>query len=222
MVVMISGLNLAGYILSKIFGERKGMAMIGFFGGFISSTAMNLSLAEQSKEKGNAIQTKSLLLALFLAQAASLILTEIELFIVNRELSIKAAIPIGTAILILFAFALFNYRTFSSKKAVRMKRDIATKSPFTLSEALIFGGIFSVMMLTIKVLFTYIGNTGLYITSAFSGLISLDAITVTVAEVTGNGVSISDGLALIMLSIVMSILQKIIVLILFAEKKINM
>lgn len=217
-VVLISGLNFAGYILNKIFGEKKGMALTGFFGGFVSSTAVNLSLAEQSKSKKGSIHTSALLLALFLAQAASLLLTQLELFILNRGLFFKAVLPINTVIFILLAFAIYFYR--SHEKTMQMDKTVNMKSPFTLSQALLFGGIFSAMMLSIKVLFAYIGNTGLYITALFSGLISLDAMTVTVAEITGNGgIAMEQGMTLLLLGIIMSIVQKIAALMLFAERK---
>ena len=226
-VVLISGLNFVGYILSKVFGERKGMAMTGFFGGFVSSTAVNLSLAEQSKTKVGHLPVKALLLALFLAQAASLMLTEIELFVLNRELFSAALIPLTTTIVLLLAFGYYSYKTCDYKKPAKLKNKVNIKSPFTLSQALIFGGIFSGMMLTIKILFEYIGDAGLYITSLFSGLISLDAMTVTIAEIThsstdiatGTNIDVPKGLQILLLGVIMSIVQKIIVLLFFAEKK---
>jgi len=218
-VVLISGLNFAGYILNKIFGARKGMAVTGFFGGFVSSTAVNLSLAEQSKTKAKQLPIKALLLALFLAQAASLMLTEIELFVLNRELFYAATPALGAVTMLLLSLAYYSYRTCTHKKEAKFKKEVHIKSPFTLSQALLFGGIFSAMMLTIKILFQYIGNAGLYLTSMFSGLISLDAMTVTVAEVTGTSVELSTGLELLLLGVITSIIQKIVVLLFFAEPK---
>jgi uncharacterized membrane protein (DUF4010 family) len=227
-VVLISGLSFTGYILNKIVGERKGMALTGFFGGFVSSTAVNLSLAEQSKEKR--FPTGALLLALFLAQASSLILTCIELFVLNRPLFMAAILPLAITIAALFGLSIFYYRS-RSKKKTQLKKAVKMRSPFTLSQALIFGGIFSVMMLTIKILFNYIGDAGLYVTSIFSGLISLDAMTVTIAEVAKgaavtttseaitNAISIDTGLQLIILGVIASIVQKIIALFFLADKK---
>ncbi|MDP4008448.1 MAG: DUF4010 domain-containing protein [Candidatus Peregrinibacteria bacterium] len=219
-IVLISGLNFAGYILSKVFGERKGMALTGFFGGFASSTAVNLILAEQSKSKKGQIQTKTLLLALFLAQVASLILTEIELFVLNKELFIKAIPSITTVIVVLLLLAYYSYKTCTNKpeNTIKFEGEVNVKSPFTLSQALMFGGIFSAMMLTIKILFAYIGNAGLYITSLFSGLISLDAMTVTIAE-TSAAISLDTSLQLLILGIIASIIQKIIVLFFLANKQ---
>ncbi len=221
-VVLISGLSFTGYILNKIMGAKKGMALTGFFGGFVSSTAVNLSLSEQSKE--SRFPTGALLLALFLAQASSLMLTCIELFVLNRPLFMAAILPLAITIGSLFGLSFFYYRS-RQKKKTHLKKEVKMKSPFTLSEALLFGGIFSAMMLTIKILFNYIGDAGLYITSIFSGLISLDAMTVTVAEVAKetpevvNSVSIDMGLQLLLLGIIASIVQKIIALFFLAGKE---
>ena len=50
MVVFISGISFAGYILVKWFGE-KGIEMTGIFGGLVSSTAVATSFAERSKKE---------------------------------------------------------------------------------------------------------------------------------------------------------------------------
>ena len=42
MVVLISGLSLAGYIALNFFGQRYGAPLLGFFGGLVSSTATTL------------------------------------------------------------------------------------------------------------------------------------------------------------------------------------
>ena len=58
MVVFISGISFAGYILMKWFGER-GIELAGVFGGLVSSTAVTTSFAHRSqKEKKILIQQK--------------------------------------------------------------------------------------------------------------------------------------------------------------------
>jgi uncharacterized membrane protein (DUF4010 family) len=47
-VVLISGIHLLGYLLSKKFGKHKGMYLSSFFSGIMSSTLVNQTLAEKS------------------------------------------------------------------------------------------------------------------------------------------------------------------------------
>jgi uncharacterized membrane protein (DUF4010 family) len=42
MVVLVSGLSLAGYIALKLVGGRHGLALVGLLGGVASSTATTL------------------------------------------------------------------------------------------------------------------------------------------------------------------------------------
>ena len=49
MVVLISGLSLAGYVALRWTGQRYGAPLLGFFGGLVSSTATTLVYAKHSK-----------------------------------------------------------------------------------------------------------------------------------------------------------------------------
>src|SRR5574340_11469 len=49
MVVLISGLSLAGYVALRIVGQRYGAPLLGVFGGLVSSTATTLVYARHSK-----------------------------------------------------------------------------------------------------------------------------------------------------------------------------
>ena len=48
MVVLVAGLNLAGYILSKVLSKQHSIRLMGVVGGLVSSTATTFSLARRS------------------------------------------------------------------------------------------------------------------------------------------------------------------------------
>ena len=50
LVIFISGISLLGYVATRIAGTAAGTALTGVFGGIVSSTAVSLSFARQSKE----------------------------------------------------------------------------------------------------------------------------------------------------------------------------
>ncbi|MDP1897333.1 MAG: DUF4010 domain-containing protein, partial [Sulfurimicrobium sp.] len=52
MVVLISGLSLAGYVALRIVGQRYGAPILGFLGGMVSSTATSLVYARHGKNAG--------------------------------------------------------------------------------------------------------------------------------------------------------------------------
>ena len=52
LVLLISGLSLVGYVAMRLLGPNRGIPLTGLTGGLVSSTAVTLSFARQSREKG--------------------------------------------------------------------------------------------------------------------------------------------------------------------------
>ena len=50
LVLLISGLSLVGYVLPRLLGAHRGLPVTGLTGGLVSSTAVTLSFARQSRE----------------------------------------------------------------------------------------------------------------------------------------------------------------------------
>ncbi len=50
MVGFVTGLSFVAYILSRAVGAKRGIALTGIFGGFVSSTATTVSVAERISE----------------------------------------------------------------------------------------------------------------------------------------------------------------------------
>jgi len=48
-VLILAGLQFGGYIVIRLFGEQLGMMLVGFLGGFVSSTAVFASLSQAKK-----------------------------------------------------------------------------------------------------------------------------------------------------------------------------
>jgi len=49
LVILISGLSLVGYVAVRLLGAAHGTVLTGFAGGLVSSTAVSLSFARQSR-----------------------------------------------------------------------------------------------------------------------------------------------------------------------------
>ncbi len=209
LIVLISGVTFLGYILSKVLGARKGTALTGFVGGIVSSTAVNLSMAQRSKERS--VPIPALVMGSLLAQASSFMITGFEIFLLNKELFRYVIIPLSLGIIFILGYTLLH-RHQSGKQKLKKEYQVNLKSPFTLSQALILGGILTGILLVTKILNEYIGGAGLYVTGAFSSLISLDATAIAISEVAGESVSYLDATRVLMLGVVMSIVSKCIVL----------
>jgi uncharacterized membrane protein (DUF4010 family) len=60
------------------------------------------------------------------------------------------------------------------------------KNPAELKPALIFGGIYALVLLAVAVAKQYFGSMGLYVVAVISGLTDLDAITLSTGQLAGS------------------------------------
>ena len=81
MVVLITGVSLAGHVALRFAGQRYGVALLGVFGGLASSTATTLVFARHSK--GNEGLSQLAVVVILLANLVVLV----RLFVVNAVVS---------------------------------------------------------------------------------------------------------------------------------------
>jgi uncharacterized membrane protein (DUF4010 family) len=62
MVVLISGVSLAGYAALRIAGGHHGAALVGFFGGLVSSTATTMIFARHTRTEAELARTATLVI----------------------------------------------------------------------------------------------------------------------------------------------------------------
>ncbi len=183
MVVFVSGLSFLGYFLVKIIGSKKGYGVLGFVGGLVSSTAVTLSMAGESKNnKGNYFP---FVLAVILATAVTFIRIIFEVAVVNNSLLSTLFVPMIFMALAGFIVAYFFYRRRDKKKKAKK---IEFKQPFALKPAIKFGLFFAFILLISKIAQLLFGSIGIYATSILSGLADVDAITLSMASLSKNGV----------------------------------
>ncbi|WP_128226399.1 MgtC/SapB family protein [Halobacteriaceae bacterium SHR40] len=180
MVVFVTGLSFAAYILSRIVGTERGIALTGVVGGFISSTATSVSMAEQTSETPSLYQICG-----FSIVVASIVMfprATVEVAAVNPELLPHVVVPLGamTGTGILAAGVLYWWST--TKSTV----DTDITNPFRLQPALLFGAIFAVVLLVSESAHTWVGPSGVYVTAFVSGLADVDAITLTLSKLAAD------------------------------------
>lgn len=77
------------------------------------------------------------------------------------------------------AYCIYLYRIQSTGKQEEQDK---FKNPFELGPALTFGLIYAVILLATNTARLYLGSTGIYLSSIASGLADVDAITLSLAE----------------------------------------
>ncbi len=88
--------------------------------------------------------------------------------------------------------------------------DLQLENPFELGEVLRFGALLGGVIVVSKVLVDRIGQTMLFVVAAVSGLMDLDAITLSTAQLTGTTVDIATAVTAILIAVVVNLLTKVV------------
>lgn len=190
MVVFISGISFLGYVLTKVVGATRGVGLTGLVGGLASSTATTLSFAERSTARESL--SGALAMGVFAAWAVMFGRVLVEAGVVNPALlgTVWPAITAGgVAGLAYAAFLWFRNRRAEKDGAVEEEGQAFT-NPFELKSALAFGALYAVILVVSKAAEMYLGTTGLYASAVASGLADVDAVTLSMAELSGPSGSI--------------------------------
>lgn len=186
MVVFISGISFLGYVLMKVIDPRRGIGITGFLGGLVSSTAVTLSFAQRSRD--DKTLTRSFALAIIIAWTVMFVRVIIEVAAINWALLQVLWMPLVVAAAVGILYSVILY--FSQRKL--KPEEISLTNPFELGAAIQFGLLYGVILFVSRAAEIYLGDTGVYFSSIISGVADVDAITLSMAELSSK----PDGLAL--------------------------
>ncbi|MBC8496060.1 MAG: MgtC/SapB family protein [Anaerolineales bacterium] len=181
MVVFISGISFLGYVAIKVIGPEQGIGLTGFLGGMVSSTAVTLSFSERSNRQPEL--AKPFALAIMTAWTVMFSRVLIEVGVLNRALLSVVWIPLAAAGFVGLLYVFFLY--FSQRAAE--KGDIQFSNPFDLGSAIKFGLLYALVLLISRAAQMYFGDTGILVSSLISGVADVDAITLSMAELSNTG-----------------------------------
>jgi uncharacterized membrane protein (DUF4010 family) len=179
MVVLIAGLNFAGYVLVKLFGAAHGLGLTGLLGGLVSSTALSLGFAQRSKAEP--ARSRALSLGIVVAWTVMFVRVIAEVAVVNRALVPRVAPVAGGLALAGLALIAVLHRT--RERAPRETAEVATaENPLELRMAIQFGLIYAAITLGARAAQHFFGDAGLYAAGALAGVSDVDAITLSMAN----------------------------------------
>ncbi len=192
-VVLVCGLSFAAFLAMRLWGSRRGVYVSGLFGGLVSSTAVTASFANHSR----AMPSGSTQLAVGSGLASTVMLLRIAFFAAVAGPSVLAylgpflcASALGGGIVI----ALLLRRSADSPP-----RETGVINPFQLREAIRFAVIYGIVLFTVAAARRYLGVWGLVAASVLAGLVDMDAITLSLASLSGRGIppeAAAGGIAL--------------------------
>jgi len=204
MVVLISGISFLGYVLIKIVGPRQGISLTGLLGGLISSTPVTLSFSQRSQEEEGL--ERPFALAIIVAWAITYLRVLVEVATLNAQLLGKLWQPMGAASAVGLAYGAYLYVSHPTRE----EGEVPFSNPFELGTALKFGLLYAVVLVASKAAGVYTGDAGVYVSSFLSGLPDADAVTLSMAQLSGaeGGLSLTTGARAVILGAMANTLAK--------------
>ncbi len=185
LVILISGLSLIGYVLTRLLGPARGTALTGLTGGLVSSTAVALSFSKEGRDhpQNMAPLTCGILLAWFVMFVRVIVLVAA----VNRALLPQLLIPFVAMAVIVGIIAMSLYYRGGGIDGAAVKGDVSFQNPFSLTAAAKFAAFFAVVLVAVKIAEENFSPSSLYALAAISGLADVDAITLSMSEFAQSG-----------------------------------
>jgi len=174
MVVLVEGVSLAGYLAWRLTLGRHGLLLTGLLGGAVSSTATTLVYARHVRDGTQS--PDAALLVILLANAAMLARVLVIVVIVAPRAMSAALIVLLPAMVGALPAVIGRWRELRSSNG---PPEGEYRNPTGLRTALGFAVIYGVVLMLAAWAADRVGQGGLYVLAALSGLTDVDAITLS-------------------------------------------
>ncbi len=181
-VILVSSVSYAGYFLAKFMGARRGLKLTGVLGGLASTTAATASFARSSAEEPQNRDLYSQ--AAVIANAAQFPRMLFILFVASPPLALAVWLPLAGMTAAGLAVALLMVRPAPAQAGASSG---AIRNPVRLGPALKFGALFGAILFAGKATASVFGSGAMYWTSALGGSLDTDAVSLSLADLLGQG-----------------------------------
>jgi len=181
--------------------KDAGVALTGFFGGLVNSTAVIAEMAKRAQKQTSMHQLA--IGAILLASAAMAVRNAIIVITFIPAAALIVALPLGAIAVTGVGISLF---------VCDWTTDIGTdlRSPFSMKNALLFGGLFLVILVVSAGAEVVFGASGFLTTTFLAGLVSSGTSTATAVTLVSTGqISAELAVAGVIMGTVASVLVKV-------------
>lgn len=179
LVVLVAGISFAGHAAARIAGPHAGLVWTGLLGGLASSTAVTLSCARLAVAHPNLGPAPAAGIAA--ATAVSITRTLVLVVVLYPAAIAHAAPPLLTAALLAAGLTAALIRRLPSRRGAA-ETAIEPGPPPDLGLPVKFGLFLAVFSLAAYYARELFGDAGVLAASAISGLVDVDAVTVSLAR----------------------------------------
>ncbi len=220
MVVFVSSISFASYIAVKLLGARRGIGLSGFLGGLVSSTAVTLTLSALSKKSSKLFGP--FVFGILIASSSMFFRVLFQVSVLAPAMLPWLWAPLLSMGILGFGLAFAHLFSKKGEKAAYKTPDFELKSPFQLLSAIKFGLFFGALLFFSKWALAFFGEEGVYLTALLSGFVDVDAITISLANLSAQGALPANSAAMgVVLATASNTLVKAGMTFLFASKAVG-
>ncbi len=180
LVIFFSGLSFLGYLARRTGAGNRGFALAGTLGGVVSSTSVTLTFARLSRSHhatGRALAAGTL--------GANVVLLP-RIAIASAVLAPALSMALWPALVLpaLIGIVLFLTGLRDPGRSEPLTRD---RNPLQILAAIQMAALFQVVLFVAWFARAQFGDPGLYGTAALLGLVDMDALTISMAQIARSG-----------------------------------
>jgi uncharacterized membrane protein (DUF4010 family) len=177
LVIAVSGIGFVNYIVMQRYGSM-GIAVTGFFGGLVNSTAVIGEIA--GRAKNNIGITRLAVGTILIADAAMAVRNLAIIVVFVPESAVSVGLPLG-----LIAISGIGLAFYDNDWEGELNLDF--NSPFSSANAFKFGLLFLGVLVLTAGAQRFFGTTGFLLTSFLSGIVSSGTTTTTAVSLSSTG-----------------------------------
>ena len=186
MVVLIAAVSFAGYVAIRLMGKERGLFLSSLIGAVVSSTAVTLTLARQGRINDSNAQL--LAAGVAVASATMSLRTLLLAFVINPVLLPRLAWPLG---LMALTAAISSFWLWVRARGESGVDEIGFRNPLELRMAIQFGLLLALIMLLSQALRVWMGQAGIYLLAALSGMGDVDPVTLSLARMSQSDLELN-------------------------------
>lgn len=188
LVLLFSGLSFAGYLALRMAGPGRGYGIAGLLGGLVSSTAVTLNFARESR--GPSAPATALAAGALAASTILPLRVLVLTAVLNLEVALDLAPALAPMLLLALSAAIWAWRKSGTASA---EAGLLPGNPLRLGAAIQMAVLFTLVLWGLAAVRERFGSSGLLGTSALLGLTDLDALTFSMAKLAGSGTPIETA-----------------------------
>ena len=182
-VVLIMGISALGHVSSRTWGGHHGLALTGFAGGFVSSTATVYAMGKLSRDLPS--QTHGAVMGAVLSSVSTIVQMYVLINLILPELIFWASWPLLAGVMCASVYAAAVW--FMAGPSLPVDQPLISSHLFQWKSTMTLVALVVTVMVVSAGMNHWLGQEGILITSAITGLVDAHAIVASMGSMVQAG-----------------------------------